>query len=171
MSKTTIAAACAFAAAVASGCASVVNTGSSEIAGVGGAAVATAVTSNGAVATGIGLAVQAATRAGVQYAQRRTHQSVQNEIARAAGALEVGAVGRWHIDPAGALEREQQGRVTVSRVISATELTCKEAVFSVDNVVENVPRSAFYVAIVCRDGERWKWASAEPSTERWDGLQ
>jgi hypothetical protein len=108
----------------------------------------------------------------VQYAQRRVHASVQNEIARAAGALDVGAVGRWHIDPAGALEREQQGRVTVSRVISATDLQCKEAVFSVDTLdKEQVPKSAFYVAIVCRDGERWKWASAEPATARWGGLQ
>jgi hypothetical protein len=171
MNRAKIAAACVVAAGVASGCASVVNTTSSEIAGVGGAAVASAITSNGAVATGIGLAVQAATRAGVQYAQRRVHQSVQNEIARAAGALQVGDVGRWHIDPAGALEREQQGRVTVSRVISTTDLQCKEAVFSVDAVIKDVPRSSFYIAIVCQDGQRWKWASAEPSTERWDGLQ
>ena len=171
MSKAKIASALAAAATLASGCAAVVNTASSEIAGVGGAAVASAITSNGAVATGIGLGVQAATRAGVQYAQRRVHHSVQNEIARAAGALAVGDVGRWHIDPAGALEREQQGRVTVSRVISSSVLTCKETVFSVDTVDDNVPKSSFFVAIVCQDGERWKWASAEPSTERWGGLQ
>ena len=154
-----------------SGCAAVVNQASSEVAGVGGAAVASAVTSNGAVAAGIGLAVQAATRAGVQYAQRSVHRSVQDEIARAAGDLKVGDVGRWHIDPKLNLEREQQGRVTVSRIISTTGMQCKEAVFSVDAVVKEVPRSAFYVAIVCQDGERWKWASAEPSTDRWGGLQ
>ena len=172
MSNHRIAVAIATAASIVmSGCAAVANTASSEIAGVGGAAVASAVTSNGAVATGIGLAVQAATRAGVQYAQRRVHRSVQDEIARAAGILQVGDVGRWHIDPAGALEREQQGRVTISRVISTSALQCKEAVFSVDTMVKEVPRSAFYVAIVCQDGERWKWASAEPSTDRWDGLQ
>ena len=171
MSKAKISVALAVAASLASGCATVVNTTASEIAGVGGAAVASAITNNGAVATGIGLGVQAATRAGVQYAQRRVHASVQNEIARAAGALQVGGVGRWHIDPAGMLEREQGGRVTVSRIISTTDLQCKEAVFSVDSVVKDVPKSAFYVAIVCRDGESWKWASAEPSTDRWDGLQ
>ena len=171
MSKAGIASALAVVASVAGGCASVANTASSEIAGVGGAAIATAITSNGAAATGIGLGVQAATRAGLQYAQRRVHESVQNEIARAAGPLEVGTVGRWSIDPAGALEHKQEGRVTVSRVISVTDLQCKEAVFSVDTVDKEVPKSAFYVAIVCRDGERWKWASAEPATARWDGLQ
>jgi hypothetical protein len=171
MSKVKIASALAIAVSFTGGCAAVIDTGSSEIAGVGGAAVASAVTSNGAVATGIGRAVQAATRAGVQYAQRRVHASGQGEIARAAGALQPGDVGRWQIKPAGALEREQQGRVTVSRVISTTDLQCKEAVFSVDTVVKDEPRSAFYVAVVCQDGDRWKWASAEPSTERWDGLQ
>jgi hypothetical protein len=171
MSKAKIAAVLAVAASVTGGCAAVVNTASSEIAGVGGAAVATAITSNGAVATGIGLGVQAVTRAGVQYAQRRVHQSVQNEIARAAGALDIGGVGQWRINPGGPLEGDQQGRVTVSRIISTTDLQCKEAVFSVDRVVKDAPSSAFYVAIVCRDGERWKWASAEPSTDRWDGLQ
>ena len=171
MSKAKIASALALAASVASGCAAVTNTASSEIAGVGGAAIASAITSNGAAATGIGLGVQAATRAGLQYAQRRVHESIQNEIARAAGTLDVGAVGQWYIDPPGALERKQGGRVTVSRLISATELQCKETVFSVDTVEKEIPRAAFYVAIVCRDGERWKWASAEPSTQRWDGLQ
>ena len=33
------------------------------------------------------------------------------------------------------------------------------------------PRSAFYVAMLCRDGAQWRWASAEPSTQRWSGLQ
>jgi hypothetical protein len=166
----TVAVAAALACAV-SGCSSLINAGSAEVAGIGGAGVAAAVTSNGAAATGIGLAVQAATRAGVQYAQRQVHQSVQDEIARAAGALKIGDVGHWQIEPKANLEPDQKGRVTISRVISTTALQCKEAVFSVDSVVKDVPRSAFYVAIVCQDGDRWKWASAEPATERWGALQ
>jgi len=27
------------------------------------------------------------------------------------------------------------------------------------------------VASVCRDGDKWKWASAEPATPRWGSLQ
>ena len=61
--------------------------------------------------------------------------------------------------------------MTVSRVISVSQLECKEIIFSVDTVVEEAPQSAFYVAMVCRDGPAWKWASAEPATERWGGLQ
>jgi hypothetical protein len=30
---------------------------------------------------------------------------------------------------------------------------------------------AFYTANVCLDGKQWKWASAEPATERWGSLQ
>lgn len=152
------------------GCGALINTGSAELAGIGGAALADAVTNNGAVAAGIGLGVQAAARAGVEYAQRRVHRAVQDEIARTAGALEVGAVGHWQSEDR-LLEKYQRGRVTVSRIISTQELQCKEAVFSVDRVVNETPSSAFYVTIVCQDGLRWKWASAEPSTDRWGGLQ
>jgi hypothetical protein len=153
------------------GCGSLINAGTAEVAGIGGAAIAGAVTDNAAAATGIGLAVQAAARAGVQYAQRQVHRDVQDEIARAAGALQVGDVGNWQVDPRANLEPKQAGRVTISRIISTTALQCKEAVFSVDRVLKDVPQSAFYVAIVCQDGAKWKWASAEPATERWGALQ
>jgi hypothetical protein len=158
-------------AVTASGCGSLLDTGSAELAGIAGAGIAGAVTDNGAVATGIGLGVQAVARAGVQYAQRRVHASVQDEIARAAGPLNVGEVGDWEINPAANVEPHQKGRVTVSRLISSQALQCKEAVFSVDRVVHAKPQSAFYVAIVCQDGAKWKWASAEPSTDRWGALQ
>jgi hypothetical protein len=157
--------------ACASGCSTLLDTGAAEVAGIGGAAIAGVVTDNGAAAAGIGLGVQAAARAGVQYAQRRVHASVQDEIARAAGPLNVGEIGQWEIKPAANVEPHQKGRITVSRVISSEALQCKEAVFSVDRVVHDTPQSAFYVAIVCQDGAKWKWASAEPSTDRWGALQ
>jgi hypothetical protein len=55
--------------------------------------------------------------------------------------------------------------------VSASALQCKEIVFSVDSHVEKERKSAFFVAMVCRDGDAWKWASAEPATDRWSGLQ
>lgn len=156
---------------LAAGCSSVVSTGSAELAGITGAALASAVTQNAGVAAGIGLGAQAGARAGVHYAQRRVHRAAQLRIAEAAGPLGVGDVAGWESEHKAPLEAGEQGRVTVSRVISVTNLECKEIVFSVDTVVEEVPRSAFYVAMVCRDGAAWKWASAEPATERWGGLQ
>ena len=153
------------------GCSSIVNTGAGELAGIAGAAVAGAITHNPGVAAGIGLGAQAGTRAAVHYAQRQVHRAVQDRIATAAGQLEVGATAAWQTETRAPFEDGEQGRVTVSRVISVTSLECKEIVFSVDSIVDGDRRSAFYVAMVCRDGAGWKWASAEPSTARWDGLQ
>jgi hypothetical protein len=41
----------------------------------------------------------------------------------------------------------------------------------VDTVADQQKRRAFYTASVCRDGPTWKWATAEPATERWGSLQ
>ena len=157
--------------ACASGCSSVVNTGAADLVGIAGAAVAGAVSGNPGVAAGIGLGAQAGARAGMQYGQRRVHRGAQDRIAAAAGPLKVGEVAPWETERKPPFEESEQGRVTVSRVISVTSLECKEIVFSVDSAAEGAPRSAFYVAMVCRDGAAWKWASAEPATERWGGLQ
>lgn len=152
------------------GCSAVVNTSAGELAGIAGAAVASAVTHNAGVAAGIGLGAQAGARAGVQYAQRRVHHEAQQRIAAAAGALKVGDVAAWRSEHQPPIEHAEQGRVTVSRVVSVTSLECKEIIFSVDSTHDGTPRSAFYVAMVCRDGAAWKWASAEPAVERWGGL-
>jgi hypothetical protein len=75
------------------------------------------------------------------------------------------------------IEDDEQGELTVSRVIvtaPASEpvaLDCKEIVFSIDTTDQKILRRAFYTASVCRDGQVWRWASAEPATERWGSLQ
>jgi hypothetical protein len=156
-----------------SGCSSLYSEGAVAGAGIAGAAVATKVTSNAAVATGIGLGAVAAARAGVQYSERVVHRNTQDSIAKVAGPLDVGAVAPWSVTHSFPIEDDEHGRVTVSRAISTGALDCKEIVFSVDRTAtRNVPASsAFFVASVCRDGDNWKWASAEPATERWGALQ
>ncbi|CAB3694276.1 hypothetical protein C8K18_10325 [Paraburkholderia sp. GV068] len=156
-----------------SGCSSFYTEGATAGAGIAGAALAAKVTSNAAVATGIGLGAVAAARAGVQYSERVVHRNTQDGIAKIAGPLEVGAIAPWSVTHSMPIEDDEHGRVTVSRTISAGALDCKEIVFSVDHIAtKNVPASsAFYVASICRDGENWKWASAEPATERWGALQ
>jgi hypothetical protein len=156
-----------------SGCSSLYSEGAVAGAGIAGAAIATKVTSNAAVATGIGLGAVAAARAGVQYSERVVHRNTQNSIAQVAGPLDVGAVAPWSMTHSFPIEDDEHGRVTVSRAISTGALDCKEIVFSVDQTAtKNVPTSsAFFVASICRDGNNWKWASAEPATERWGALQ
>jgi flavin-binding protein dodecin len=153
------------------GCTSLVTEGSSAGAGIAGAAIAHGVTHNAAVTTGIGLGVQAAARAGLQYAERKVHQTEQDTIAAAAGSLPVGAVAHWQIVHDIPIEADEHGEVTVSRALGDAEFACKEIVFSVDHEEKAGTTREFYTAHVCRDGTQWKWATAEPATERWGALQ
>ncbi|MEA3086144.1 MAG: hypothetical protein QOC89_3841, partial [Paraburkholderia sp.] len=130
-----------------SGCSSLYSEGATAGAGIAGAALAAQVTSNAAVATGIGLGAVAAARAGVQYSERVVHKNTQDGIAKIAGPLDVGAIAPWSVVHSVPIEDDEHGRVTVSRTISAGTLDCKEIVFSVDHIAtKNVPASsAFYV--------------------------
>ncbi len=149
------------------GCAALITESASTAAGVTGAGVSDAIGANAAATTAIGLGVQAAGRAGMQYAQRRAHAAAQDGIARAAGPLPVGGVARWSIRHTLPIEPDEAGEVTVARLIGAGELDCKEIVFS----VERKQARGFYTATICRDAETWRWASAEPATARWGSLQ
>ncbi|PHK96324.1 hypothetical protein CR162_02995 [Pseudoroseomonas rhizosphaerae] len=150
------------------GCNAVLSEGSADLAGIGGAALADAVTDNGAVAAGIGIGVQSAARAGLQYTQRRLQRAEQDRIALTAGPLAPGAVARWSIAHSLPIAEDRAGQVTVSREIGALSLRCREIVFSVE---AEKKAADFYTAIICQNGNRWKWASAEPATERWGALQ
>ena len=166
-----VAAAWAGIVALLAGCTSVATEATSAGAGIAGAAVAHGVTNNAGVTTGIGLGVQAAARAGLQYAERKIHQTEQDSIATVAGALPVGGVARWQSEHAIPLEADEQGQVTVSRTLGSTGFQCKEIVFSVEHAAKPDNPREFYTATVCRDGTAWKWATAEPATERWGALQ
>lgn len=153
------------------GCSSFLQQGTGAVAGVGGAAVAASVTSDAAVATGIGVGVQSLAQAGVQRWQRVVHTAEQDRIAAIAGALAPGQVAPWRVEHPIPIEPSSRGEVTVSRIVGAKALDCREIVFSVDQPPKAESPKAFYVAMICRDGARWKWASAEPATERWGSLQ
>lgn len=153
------------------GCQSLVREGTADVAGIGGAALATAVTDNGAVATGIGLGVRSLANAGLQYTERRLQRQQQDRIAAVAGPLPIGQVAGWSTTYSVPLHADEKGQVTVVRDIGGAGLQCREIVFSVDTVVERKPQRAFYTAAICRNGQAWKWASAEPATERWGALQ
>ncbi len=112
----------------------------------------------------------------------------QDAIAKAAGPLAVGKVANWNVEHKLPIEDDARGQVTVSRLIGGGDLQCKEVVFSVNTPADKAdadPEREFYVTTVCRDGEhwrwasticqrpdgQWKWAAAEPSVARWNGLQ
>ncbi len=148
-------------------CGSLLTESTSTAAGIAGAGIAGSITHNAAVATGIGLGVQAVAIAGLQYAERRVHAVEQATIARAAGPLNQGDTGAWSVTHDVPIEPPEHGSVMVTRDFGAASFHCKEIVFSVDHEVAR----DFYLADVCQDGETWRWASAEPATARWGNLQ
>jgi hypothetical protein len=153
------------------GCTSVLTEGASAGAGILAAGATRGATHDAAVITGIGLGVQAVARAGVHYTERKVHQTEQDRIATVAGSLPVGAIGKWQVKHVVPIEADEQGEVTVSRLLGGAGIVCKEIVFSVDHASKDGVTREFYTATVCRDGDAWKWATAEPATERWSGLQ
>jgi hypothetical protein len=153
------------------GCSSILAGSTTEVAGIAGAGIASSVTKSATTATAIGLGVAAGANAGLQYAERRVHRYEQDRIAEAAGGLPPGAAGPWSVTHDIPIEDDEHGKVAVVRDIGAAPLACKEIVFSVETIRDHAPHSAFYTATVCQDGGQWKWASAEPATERWGSLQ
>ena len=149
------------------GCGSVLTAGTADLAGVAGAGIANSVTSSAAAATAIGLGVASGASAGLQYAERRVHRAEQDNIAGVAGGLAPGAVADWKVEHDVPIEPDEHGQLAVVRTLGNAQFNCKEIVFSVDTAKER----AFYTATVCQDGALWKWASAEPATERWGSLQ
>jgi hypothetical protein len=153
------------------GCGSLLSETTADVSGVAGAGAANAVTKNAAVATGIGLGVRSIASAGLQYTERVVHRKEQDKIAAAAGQLPPGVVGAWSVVHTIPIENDEHGEVVVTRDLGDAGFRCKEIVFSVDEVRDQHPFRQFYTATVCLDGTVWKWASAEPATERWGALQ
>lgn len=141
------------------------------MAGIAGAGIAGAVTRSPAAAAGIGLGIAAGANAGLQYVERDVHRFEQDRIAEAAGSLDPGAVGHWSVSHTIPIEADEHGDLVVTRLVGSADFSCKEIVFSVDTMDKKAPRRSFYTATVCRDGQAWKWASAEPATARWGSLQ
>jgi hypothetical protein len=158
-------------AAALAGCSSLLTESAGAGAGVAGAGIAGAVTKNAAVTSGIGLGVNAAALAGVKALEKRVHRTEQDEIAAAAGPLAVGATAPWVATHRVPIERSEHGELTVSRLIQAGDLDCKEVVFSVERGTKAGRDKSFYTTTICRDGEVWRWATAEPATSRWGALQ
>lgn len=154
-----------------SGCGSLLTEGTADAAGIAGAGIAGAVTKNATVGAAIGLGVASLANAGLKYTERRMHRTEQDSIATAAGGLAHGEVGVWQVAHDVPIEPDEHGSLTVAREFGGPGFTCREIVFSVDGGTPDAPVRAFYTATVCRDGEQWKWATAEPATERWGSLQ
>jgi hypothetical protein len=117
-----------------------------QIAGAGAAIVSGAGTLNPGVGVAIGLGVTAATDYAVKYYGRSRRAVWQTR----------------HRIPIG----NEQGEVHLVREIANPLAPCREIVFS----VVDGETTDWFSASICREGERWRWASAEPAVERWGAL-
>jgi hypothetical protein len=141
-----------------------------DIAAVISGGVAGAATGNPAVGFAVGVAVDAGANYVVSYYGRRRQGAEQDAIAEVAGALPVGTKAAWkivHTIPIG----DEHGQLRVIRDIDSPLAACKEIAFSVDTNEGKKFKRSWYTSDVCKQAERWKWASAEPAVERWGYLQ
>lgn len=121
---------------------------------------------NPAVGAAVGLGTKAAVDTLVKYVSRKRQQGEQDAIAAEVGALQVGGRAPWKIEhtiPFG----NEAGEVQVVRLIPNALAPCKEAVFTVRDGDE----TGHYATTLCLQDRTWKWAQAEPATERWGFLQ
>jgi hypothetical protein len=140
-------------------------------AGATTAAVSGVVTSNPAVGIGVGIAVQAATDAAIKRTMRSLHQDQQDMIAAIAGQAPIGAIRFWKVQHALPIENGY-GRVIVLRDVKTPLTVCREFAFSVieDEMFAKAVHEQWFMAGACKQGRRWQWALAEPSTARWGNL-
>ena len=157
--------ACAGASTAMSGCSSI-GAATGAVAGVATGAV----TANPAVGIGVGIAVQSATDEAVNRYMRVMHRDQQDAIAALVGDMPLGAAQPWRVKHTLPIENGH-GEVRVTRVFDTALTSCKEFAFSViDGDRPNAPAD-WFTASACRQGEKWKWASAEPAVDRWGTLQ
>ncbi|KXU89214.1 hypothetical protein CI15_09255 [Paraburkholderia monticola] len=152
---------------------SLLASGCSSIGAASGAAAGVAsgiVTSNPAVALGVGVAVQAATDEAVARYMRSMHKDQQDLMAALVGTMPVGEAKPWSVKHTLPIENGH-GEVRVTRAFSSALATCKDFVFSVqDGDGPNAP-ARWFTASACQQDQGWKWATAEPAVARWGNLQ
>lgn len=130
-----------------------------------------AVTANPLIAYAAGVGTQAGVTALQKYLSREIHQGEQDNIAQAVGEMQPGQEASWQIRydlPIG----DAHGDVSVTRVIDSPLTICKEAAFTV--ITSKNPRLVrpVYITTACQQSDgKWKWAQAEPATQRWGALQ
>ena len=145
-------------------------TAAPRLIGVASGAIAGGATANPAIGFAVGVASDAATNAGARYVSRAREAAEQDAIAAVAGGLPVGGEAPWRIDHTIPIGNEH-GNLKVVRLIDNPLAPCKEIAFSVvEGEGPTAPRR-WYTADMCRQGQTWAWATAEPAVTRWGYLQ
>ena len=133
-------------------------------AGVAAGGATAAVTANPVVGYAVGLGVRAGANEVLKYYVRVRKNAEQDAIAAVAGQSAVGESRRWeirHTIPIG----NAKGSLAVIAEIPNALAQCREVMFVTDGA------DAPFITQVCRSSDRWRWAAAEPTVNRWGTLQ
>lgn len=137
-----------------------------DIAGVVAAAGSGSASGNPAVGIAVGIAVRSGVRELVNYLSRKRQEGEQDAIALAAGAAPIGSSRRWEIRHTIPLGNER-GALQPVREFVTPLATCREILFT----VEDGATPDVLTTTLCREGQVWRWAAAEPAVDRWGFLQ
>jgi hypothetical protein len=140
-----------------------------ELVGAAAGGASAAASANPAVGIAVGVGVQAGVDATVSFIVRKRQQAEQDAIAGEIAGMHTGERRPWKIEhdiPIG----NEHGVVQVIRAFDTSLTSCKEIAFSIETD-SNSAATRTYTTQACRNGERWKWALAEPAVERWGSLQ
>jgi hypothetical protein len=138
----------------------------SDVAGLAAGGGAGAATANPAIGFAVGVGVRAGVDELGKWVTRRRHGGEQDAIADAAGTAPLNEVRPWrirHTIPVG----NAHGTLAAVREVSTPLATCREVLFTVEDDGAVTP----FTTSICRDGDRWRWAAAEPAVPRWGLLQ
>ena len=147
--------------------------GCSSVGGIAGAATGTAAavgSGNPAVGILVGVGTRAVADEGLRRFARGRSRTEQDALAEVVGGMAVGEARPWrvrHALPFG----NKRGEVRVLRAVATPLAECKEVLFSVESGEGADVARQWFLTSACRQDERWKWAAAEPATERWGSLQ
>lgn len=146
--------------------------GCNSVGGIAGAVTGTAAavgSGNPAVGLLVGVGTRAVADEGLRRVSRRWSRTEQDALAAAVGGMAVGEVRPWEVRhdlPIG----NKRGEVRVLRAVESPLAECKEALFSVESGEGAEAARRWFLTSACRQAEGWKWATAEPATERWGSL-
>lgn len=137
--------------------------------GITAGAATSSVTGNPAWGLTVAVATNAAVDAGVKYVMKRFSAAEQQEIANAIAQSVPGEERRWQVEQPIPYGNNKGRTIVVSESVNALT-TCKKALFSVEDIVDDKPTEHWYTLDVCKNGRYWLWAQAEPSVHRWGSL-
>ncbi len=141
------------------------------IAGAVAGASTGAATVNPFVGYGVAVGVNAGVNALQQYIARVRQNAEQDEIAVAVGQMDVGETRSWKIVHDIPMFDDEYGEIKVTRLIDTPLTQCKEVLFTVAEGSAPKLRRTLYTTDACHNTRGWKWAQAEPATERWGYFQ